>query len=367
MLDIELKHNSLSNYFESIGYSPVISEGKKQFKVFSSVESEFNSITKGVGFHDISDNGIIEFRGKDSLDFLHRISTNSLKELSKGNLAQTVFTNDKGKIIDTAIILNFEDHQLLICSESNHNKVTGWLNKYIIADDVKINSGSGNYSLIEILGQQADSFLSLVCGNVINDIKLNQFKTIFTEGLAFILAKMKELNGHDKFLIIADDANAVQLAKFMIEHYKPFNFNLIGNESYDLYRISTGLPASPNELNDHFNPHEAGILDLVSFTKGCYIGQEVISRLDTYDKVQRYLRRLTFNQPVNIGENYLLFNGGNEEVGELTSISGYPKSNIYSAMGYVKKAFANHGNELIAKSVTGNSFKVLVNYFSERK
>ena len=367
MLDIELKHNSLSNYFESIGYSSIILNGKKQFRVFSSVESEFNSITKGVGFHDISDKGIIEFRGKDSLDFLHRISTNSVKELSKGNLAQTVFTNDKGKIIDTAVILNFEDHQLLICSESNSNKVAGWINKYIISDDVKINTGSGNYSLIEIIGQQADSFMSLVCGNVINDIKLNEFKTIFAEGLAFILAKMKELNGDDKFLIIADDSNSVQLAKYMIEHFGPFDFNLIGNEAYDLYRISTGLPGSPNELNDHFNPHEAGILDLVSFTKGCYIGQEVIARLDTYDKVQRYLRRLTFNQPLNTGESYLLFNEGNEEVGVLTSISEYPKSNIYSALGYVKKAFANHGNELIAKDLTGNSFKVLVNYFSDRK
>ena len=72
-------------------------------------------------------------------------------------------------------------------------------------------------------------------------------------------------------------------------------------------------------------------------------------------------------QPLNTGESYLLFNEGNEEVGVLTSISEYPKSNIYSALGYVKKAFANHGNELIAKDLTGNSFKVLVNYFSDRK
>ncbi len=367
MLDIELKHNSLSNYFESIGYSPVILNGKKQFQVFSSVGNEFNSITKGVGFHDISYKGIIELRGKDSLDFLHRISTNSVKELSKGNLVQTVFTNDKGKIIDTAVILNFEDHQLLICSESNSMKVSGWINKYIISDDVKINAGSGNYSLIEILGQQADSFMSLVCGDVINDIKLNQFKTIFAEGLVFILSKMQELNGDEKFLIIADDTNAVQLAKYMIENYGPYDFNLIGNESYELYRISTGLPGFPNELNDLINPHEAGILNLVSFTKGCYIGQEVIARLETYDKVQKYLRRLTFNQPMKIGENYLLFDGANEEAGVLTSISSYPKSNIYSALGYVKKAFADHGKELIAKSISGNSFNVLVNYFSERK
>ncbi len=62
----------------------------------------------------------------------------------------------------------------------------------------------------------------------------------------------------------------------------------------DAYKIENGIPSDPNELNDLYNPHEAKLIDLVDFKKGCYIGQEVIARLDTYDKVQKHLVGLCF-------------------------------------------------------------------------
>ena len=90
-----------------------------------------------MGLRDISHCGIIEIKGNDSLDFLHRITTNSIIDLPKEGIVNTVFTSEKGKIIDYTTVINFEDYQLLVGSPENQNKVYSWIDKYIIMDDVK--------------------------------------------------------------------------------------------------------------------------------------------------------------------------------------------------------------------------------------
>ncbi|MHB8578526.1 MAG: CAF17-like 4Fe-4S cluster assembly/insertion protein YgfZ [Ignavibacteriaceae bacterium] len=367
MIDVEIVYNSLLEYLESAGYKPEIVDGKKIFKEFSSIQNELNSLGIGVGIRDISQSGIIELRGKDVLDFMNRITTNSLKNLQKDNLTQTIFTSEKGRIIDTATIFNFEDHQLLICSEANREKVLSWINKYVITDDVHINSSSGNYILLEMIGKQSASFLTLVCGNSINEIMPNQFRVIRTEGLIFIVAKLNELNGNEKYWILADISNGIQLTKYMIDHTGPFDFNLIGEDAYNIYRITKGIPAAPNELNDLFNPHEAGLLNLVSFTKGCYIGQEVIARLESYDKVQKYLKRLTFHQPVDENGKFVLVDQEGSDAGVITSVAYSPKSNKYYGLGYVRKAYCQDGKTLFATSQSEAKVPVTIGNISDAK
>ena len=66
----------------------------------------------------------------------------------------------------------------------------------------------------------------------------------------------------------------------------------IEGEELERWRIAAGLPAAGHELTEDWNPLEAGLWDHVSFTKGCYVGQEVVARLRTYDKVSREIVRL---------------------------------------------------------------------------
>ena len=162
-----------------------------------------------------------------------------------------------------------------------------WLQKYIISDDVKLTNINGKYTLLEVLGPQADSFMMLINGNVVNNIQPNTIKIINTDGIIFFLMKHFDHNGQLIYWILADPVYAQKLIRYMVENKGPFDFNLIGEESYNNFRIENGIPTAPNEINDLHNPHEVGFMNLVSTEKGCYIGQEVIARLDTYDKVQK--------------------------------------------------------------------------------
>jgi folate-binding protein YgfZ len=360
MSDTEPKAEPLIQYFENCGYEPEIVDGRKIFKQFASTDDEICSLSDGVGLRDLSNRGILELEGKDVLDFFHRISTNSLKNVQANSVVQTIFTTEKGRIIDAATIINFDDRQLLVCSHAHVNKIRSWISKYIITDDVRINDPVGKYVLLELLGPQADSFMTLVSGNAVNEVGLNKFKSLSSEGVLFYITKLKDRNGKIKFWIWLNPDNAVRLVDYMLGNKGVFNFNLIGENAYKCYRISQGFPSAPNEINDSYNPHEANLTDLVSFTKGCYIGQEVIARLDTYDKVQKHLTGISFDEPVESNSQFNLYDEAGNEAGKITSTVYSKKCGKTIGLAYIKNAYLQEDTRLIAKDENGTARKVIV-------
>lgn len=327
---------------------------------FQDIESELEALYHGVGMRDISHSGIIELRGNDVLDFLHRISTNSVKNLSKGEIVKTLFCTEKGRIIDTATVVNLDDYQLVICSQEHHEKIMIWLNKYVIADDVKINNVNGKYTLLEILGPQVDSFMILINGSVVNNIPVNSVKVLDTDGIIFFLVKQLDHNGDLMYWILADPNYAQKLIRYMIENKGAFNLQLIGEKAYEHYRVEQGIPVAPSEINDIHNPHEVGLMNLVNNFKGCYIGQEVILRLNTYDKVQKQLCGFIFSEAIEEHEKFVLFDEANVEAGNITSSIYSYKFKKHIGLGFVRRNWFEDGKVLTAKSGDNISVKVTV-------
>jgi folate-binding protein YgfZ len=241
-----------------------------------------------------------------------------------------------------------------------------WINKYIISDDIFQNDISGKYTIFELLGPQVESFIIMISGNAVN-IQENSFKVINTDGIIFFLAKLKDKNGKMKFWIIADPNYGQHLVRYMIENKSIFDFNLIGEEAGEIYRIEQGIPAAPHEINDLYNPHEARLMDLVDTGKGCYIGQEVIARLGTYDKVQKYLMGLEFSEAVEDDHKFSLFDEQGLEAGEITSYIYSPNFKKHIGLGYIKKAFLQKGKILTAKSNDGITVNVQVHSLPFKK
>jgi folate-binding protein YgfZ len=360
MQGLDTKPIDLVEYFSSKGYVSVSVDGYKVINNYNSKAHEIESLYSGVGLRNISHYGIIELKGKDVLDFLHRISTNSTKDLPKAHTDITVFTTDKGRIIGVGRLINFEDYQLLVCSRENKPKVMSWIRKYVINDDVHVNDVNGKYNLLELSGPQADSFMSLICGDVINDIQKDSFKIMHADNLLFFLIKLLDERGHFKFWLLADLENSKRLIEKMVEYDGPFDFSLVGEDAYNTFRIEQGIPAAPNELNDDYNPHETRLMKYVDNKKGCYIGQEIVERLSTYDKVQKYLSGVKFSEEITGDEPVPLFSSDGNEVGHVTSLTHSVKLNRQIGLAYIRKAYAEDGTILKAKTNSGNELDVTV-------
>lgn len=340
----------LLEYFRTQNIESKEYNGITSIPFYSAVEQELEALYYGAAIRVMFNYTLIELKGKDSLDFLHRITTNSVKELKKEEVTQTIFTTEKGRILSVSTVLNFDTYQFLVVGVSNKERVLGWINKYVIADDVKVEDASERYNLLELSGSQSNSFMTLICGNAINEIQTNSFKVFNAEGILFFLARLVDFNGRDKYWILADDDNSIKLINFMKENHGIFNFRLIGEEAYHEYRIGMGIPVAPNELNDQFNPHEAKLTHLIDFKKGCYIGQEVIARLDTYDKIQKVLTGVHFEEPIKTDQHFVLFDNDENEVGLVTSSVNSRKFNKSIGLAYIRKNYLQPGTMLIARN-----------------
>ena len=349
MQEIDMRPADLIEYLSAKGYDAIAIDGYKVINKYNSSEKELECLYSGVGLRNISHYGIIELKGKDVLDYLHRISTNSVKQISKAQTQTTIFTTDKGRIIGVGRLINFEDYQLLVCGRENKAKVMSWIRKYVIGDDVHVRDANGKYNLLELLGPQADSFIRLICGNVLNEIEPNSFKIIHTDNILFFLIKLVDEKGSSKFWLLADLENCKKLIDTMVSYEGPFNFSMIGEEAYNSYRIEQGFPAAPNELNDNYNPHEANLMQFVDTKKGCYIGQEVIERLSTYDKVQKFLCGIEFHEPLYNEKQFKLF-ADKDDVGVVTSTVNSIRLNMAIGLAYIRKDYASDGKKLTAQS-----------------
>jgi folate-binding protein YgfZ len=343
------KNLQLIEYLESMGFSSFPVDGYKIIQSYNSLEDELESLSNGVALRNISHLGIIELKGKDALDLLHRIGTNSLKDLLKEGVKKTIFTSEKGRFIGVATIMNFENYQLLVCDRESKMKIMSWIRKYVISDDVDVNNANAKYNLLELSGPQAESFATLICGNMVNDIQPNSFRIIHTENILFFLIKLPGERGKNKFWFLADFENSKRLINYMKENKGVFNFNMAGEKAYNIYRIENGVPSAPNELNDEFNPLEAGLDDLIDFNKGCYIGQEVIARLQTYNKVQKKLVGLKFSDPLEFNNGHFVLEDNGEEVGKLTSYTFSQKMIAPIGLAYIRNSHLSPGTQILIK------------------
>lgn len=358
MFTTEDKNVELIQFLESRGFPSLAIDGYKVISHYTSLEKELDAIYHGVALRNISHQGIIELKGKDSLDLLHRIATNSVQSLPKEGIKNTIFTSEKGRIIGLTTLMNFENYQLLVCDRASKLKVMSWIKKYVISDDVEVNDANSKYNILELVGPQANSFATLVCGSVVDEIQPNSFKIIHTENILFFIIKLAGERNRNKFWFLADLENTKRLYNYMNENKGVFNFSMIGEDAYEIYRIEQGIPSAPNELNDDYNPHEAGLVDYVDFKKGCYIGQEVIARLQTYDKVQKRLVGVKFSQPTNNGSEYILVNEEGNEIGKVTSVVNSPKLNKQIGLAYIRNSHIQPGSKLNVKNSDNGSSQV---------
>lgn len=330
---------------------------------YTNIDEEYFILQNGVGFRDISYKSILKLQGKDVVDFIHRISTNSTKNTLVGEKVNTLFLNDRGKLIDRTSFLVFEEYYLLIGSEVHKEKLNHWLKKYIISEDIKISDCNSDYSIFEVLGPQSNSYLTLICGSEIDKLTYRNYITFDYDGVNFYLIKNLEPNNVIKYWIISGSKNYEAIISIFTKEKSVFDFGLVGNDAYEIFRIENQIPKAPNELSDEFNPHDLRLIHEVDFNKGCYIGQEVIARQDTYNKIQFDLVPLLIDEnelelPIELIEN-------NQLLCKVSSAAFSPKYNKTLALGIVRRNFLNgrkefllnnHGRKIKCSILLGNRF-----------
>lgn len=321
----------------------------KRVLQFSDFLKEYKSFYEYASVYDASHSSIFYVTGKDAIDFLHRISTNDLLNLPDYSTKVTLFLNEKGRIIDKLKILKFPDHLILIGSPDNEEKIYRWIERYAVMDDIKVKHTESSYIYLKIFGKKTEVFFTLLFGDQLKNLEVSKIYKYISDQFQCWVYKDEIFPEHFGYEIFCDEIYSESLLKYIHSNLETFNCQFIGHNAYEVIRIEQGEPAFPNELQDAFNPYEVNLIKYVSFTKGCYIGQEVIARLDTYEKIKFSFSGFKLERDYNFEDN-LIYKKDLNEAGELTSKTYSPTLKSFVGLGiYNKKLSEQELNELYVK------------------
>jgi folate-binding protein YgfZ len=317
---------------------------------YGDVRAELDAIDKNVALLDRSYLGKIAVKGQDALDLLNRVSTNDLQYLAVGTMCDTVFASPKGRLIDYCRVINSGEELILIGSFFHVNHLIEWINRFIILEDVEVSDVSAEYTWLTLIGPHSKMFLGQLTTKALTDNE----EAIWLEIKGKNFPVLKNISfKYPAYNFFFKNTDALSIISVLKDHLDSFKGYLIGDTAFQITRVESGMPDWGTEITQDYNPHEARLTDFVSFTKGCYTGQEVIARLDTYDKVQKYLMIVELSEKLSQMPPFEVFID-EEQVGHLTSYTYNPVTEKSVGLAYIKKMYTTE-NDLYVEIHTEKS------------
>ncbi|MDG0867551.1 YgfZ/GcvT domain-containing protein [Candidatus Lucifugimonas marina] len=303
-----------------------------------------NALENRCGVYGWDTATIVSHKGSDALDLLHRLTTKDLLSVKPGQSRRSALTSDKGRVVDVFLVANVPEpeHDLLLISDSdNSERLISAIDYYTIIEDAELEDMSASSKRISLVGPGARQ---LVAGMFEVNVESDGAVDLSFAGTRVVIASDTS-RGVEWIDVICESENAAEV----LEKFSKAGAVEVDAANIELFRIDNEIPGSEKEYGEHSNPIEAGLLDLIDWDKGCYVGQEVIARLDAYDKVQRNVKVLISEVP--LGEGTKLSSSG-KPAGVVTSASALQtESGTFLSLALVRKAFLDSATVLDADGV----------------
>ncbi len=291
---------------------------------------------------DLSDEGRIELTGTDRLKIVHRMSTNAVEGLTPGDGRATVLTTPIGRIIDRIILHALDGERTLVRTNSRRGAlIADYLRRNIFfRDRMQVREVTQELVLLGVYGPQVGKILSRL-GVLDASPDLHRVRQVEWDGLPLLVLGLDPLGVPGVGLIVPLDG-AIAPWQAVLAAGAEGGLVPAGRTALDVLRIEAGVPGPSGELNEEFIPLEAGLWADISFSKGCYTGQEIIARMESRGRLARTLVGVGLSGPAVVGTSWL---SGGRVQGMLTSLAQRPDG-AWIGLGFVRPELAMVGQTL---------------------
>jgi folate-binding protein YgfZ len=300
---------------------------------------EYAALTTGVGIVDFHDRTQIELTGIDRAAFLHNFTTNDIRNLKPGQGCETFLLDVRGHTVGHVLVFCTPDSLVLDTVPGQAERLTNHLNRYLIRDKVEIFDRSEDWSELLIAGAGTEVLLQRFLESA--PIGPLDHQPARLAGQPIWLRRV-EFAGMDGFLIagVAEVIDGVGIALSLD------GATVCDAAAFEAVRIEVGFPWFGVDITEKNLPQEVDRnTKAISFTKGCYLGQETVARIDALGHVNKLLRSLRFsNEAVPLPGTQLQTGGA--VVGEVTSAAFSPMLQAPLALGYVRRGHEAIGTRL---------------------
>ena len=323
----------------------VIYNGIETALSFGSPTAELEALRSGCGVFALPWRAQIGVSGKDRVRWLHNMVTNNVRDLSVNRGNYNYVLNAQGRILGDLYIYNRGESLLLETDSVQVETLTATLKRFIIMDKVELAPLGTERVAFGICGPKSSDILS-AAGISAGGMEPNELRDVNIDGVEAMLIAGPAKKPH-WFEIWIDAAHAQEFwSKLTALGARP-----VGAEALEMWRVLRGIPHYGRDIRDRDLPPETGQTDALNFTKGCYIGQEIVERIRSRGHVHRQFKGFQF-----AGEAPPLANtdADRRSAVELTSTACVPtKSGAKNiGLGYVRQEVLGDRDEIEMHGVT---------------
>jgi glycine cleavage system T protein len=311
---------------------------------FTDAAAENHAVRAASGLFDFSFRGKFRMKGRDHAKLLQRLVSNDVKKLTPGQGTYATLLNAQGHIVVDLRLYCAEGSFLVDVEADLRDKAINAFRRYIIADQVEIEpldlfalafQGPRSRGLLEKTlhidlpaMQEFDHFAANYAGCPIHVLRATS-------------------TGEEGYEVWTDVAGMAAVWGAACGQAPTYDMLACGTEALESLRIEAGMPRYGAELGEDVIPQEAGLFNALSFTKGCYIGQEIVERTRSRGHVNWKLMGLIVDAAPPPGEKAIV---EAREVAEVTSSCVSPGLGKAIALAYVRREFSEPGAKLILSS-----------------
>ena len=308
---------------------------------FGDVRAELQTLLSGCGLYDLSVRAKIAVAGSDRVRWLNGMATNNVRDLSPGHGVYAFLLNAQGRIQADLYVFQRGDSLLVDAERGQREKVLQLFDRYIIADDVEIADVSDKLTALGLSGPRSRNILERA-GITVPDLASLELCSPKCDCACSCL-QCTLLRGDDPAGTSYQIWLAPDKVKSTSDALVRAGATPVGADALELRRISLGIPKFGVDIRERDLPQETGQIRALNFTKGCYLGQEIVERIRSRGAVHRQFTAFsvegTLPEP---GAKILAGERDDKEVGEITSraILPLPGGDRAVALGYLRREAA---------------------------
>ena len=309
-----------------------------------SSRAEFHALLGGCGVYDLSWRSKIALTGSDRVRWLNGMATNNVRDLATGHGVYNFLLNAQGRIQADFYAFNRGESLLVDVERSQRDKVLQLFDHYIIADDVEVADISEKLTALGLTGPESRNVLERA-GIAVPELAYLQFADLTWHEQPMTLLRSGEEAKESWQVWIAPEQRSALWDALLKVGARP-----CGDSALNLFRISRGIPQFGVDIRDKDLPQETGQTRALNFTKGCYLGQEIVERIRSRGAVHRQFTAFLVDGPLPEPGTKIL--SEEKEAGEITSSADLPlpAGNRAVALGYLRREAA--GKTLYAGTAT---------------
>jgi folate-binding protein YgfZ len=323
---------------------------------------EYASVREGrAGLIDLSSRGRLLVSGTEAIQFLNGLITNDMKTLAEGSWMSAAFPNVQGRLIASVRVIRLRDAQtgtdrnvcptfLIETEAATHDRVLKTIERFTLAGDFRVSDVTNQTAHITVQGKRAAQVVGTVLGEDVAGLAPTEAKQTAwprSEVISNLTVARATHTGEDGFDLIVKASEATSLWNAL----HATGARPVGYEALEILRIEAGIPRYGIDM-DETNVVTEVIDDAVSYTKGCYVGQEIIARIKYRGHVAKKLTGIKFARAVKVEAGAAIKSMDDKEIGRLTSSIYSPHLGQTIGLGFVKYDYLTP--ETNVRIITGN-------------